>query len=160
MEQDKKWLKNIPVSVGWYFAGFTDGEGSFNVSLRKKDYGAGWQISPSFNVLQKDKTILPLFKRWLGCGTLRTRSDGVIYYEVTNLESLKERVIPFFRKFTFFSSSKKTNFRIFRQIVEMMGSGEHLSEEGMKRILLLREELNTGHGRKRKYDINDVLESK
>jgi len=160
MEQDQKWLKQIPISIGWYLTGFADGEGSFNVSLRKKDYSMGWQISPSFNVSQRDITILALFKRWLGCGTLRKRKDGVIYYEVTNINSLKERVMPFFRRFNFHSSSKKTNFSIFRQIVEMMENGEHLKEDGLKRVLVLREELNIGRGRKRKYNINDVLKSK
>ena len=29
-------IQKIPERIGWYFAGFVDGEGSFNVSLRKK----------------------------------------------------------------------------------------------------------------------------
>ena len=155
---DERWIKRIPSHVGSYLAGFADGEGSFNVSLRRKDYSVGWQICPSFNVSQKDRTILALFKRWLGCGTLRSRPDGVIYYEVTNIYSLKERVLPFFHKFRLLSASKKTNFRIFREIVERMALEEHLKQDGLKKILELREELNRGHGRKRKYDINDVLE--
>ena len=148
------------MDIGWYLSGFADGEGSFNVSLRKKDYSVGWQISPVFNVSQRDPTVLALLKRWLGCGTLRSRKDGVIYYEVNNLTSLKERVIPFFQKFRFLSASKKTNFRIFREIVELMVEGIHLQPEGFKRILALREEINKGRGRKRKYNINDVFESR
>ena len=27
--------QNFPENIGWYFAGFVDGEGSFNISLRK-----------------------------------------------------------------------------------------------------------------------------
>jgi hypothetical protein len=154
------WLKNIPSYIGSYLSGFADGEGSFNVSLRKKDYSTGWQISPVFNVSQRDRTILALFKRWLGCGTLRSRKDGVIYYEVSNLSSLKDRVIPFFQKFKFLSASKKTNFRIFREIVEIMAEGTHLQPEGFKRTLQLREKLNEGRGRKQRYNITDVFESK
>ena len=154
------WLKKIPASIGWYLSGFIDGEGSFNVSLRKKDYSVGWQICPSFNVSQKDRTVLDLLKRWLGCGKLRSRKDGVIYYEVTNILSLNEKVIPFFRNFPLLSSSKKTNFRIFEKIVKMMKDGKHLEKEGLKEILFLREKLNEGHGRKRKYNINDVIEVK
>lgn len=45
--------------LGNYIAGFVDGEGSFNVSLRKKsDYKIGWQVVLSFNVSQKDPTVL------------------------------------------------------------------------------------------------------
>jgi hypothetical protein len=154
-----KWLKDIPLEVGYYLTGFTDGEGSFNVSLRKKDYGVGWQISPVFNVSQRDRTVLAQFKRWLGCGTLRTRKDGVVYYEVSSLKSLNSRVIPFFKKFGFRSASKKTNFRIFREIVEMMTNESHLKTEGFEKILRLRETLNEGRGRKRKHNISDVFES-
>ena len=49
---------NISQKIGWYLSGFVDGEGSFNVSLRKKaDYKVGWQPVLSFNVSQREKTI-------------------------------------------------------------------------------------------------------
>lgn len=161
MKQNDKWLKQIPEKIGWYLTGFADGEGSFYVSLRRKqDYVLRWQICPSFNVAQRDRTILVLFKRYLKCGTLRARKDGVIYYEVLNIRSLKEIVIPFFERFNFFSNSKKTNFRIFCQIVDMATDKKHLEKEGLKEILLLREKLNKGRGRKRKYNLNDVFQTK
>ena len=111
-----QWLKQIPPHIGWYFAGFADGEGSFNVSLRRKDYSVGWQLCPSFNVSQRDITVLALYKRWLKCGTLRTRQDGVVYYEVISIPALKEVILPFFEKYNFLSASKKKNFSIFRKI--------------------------------------------
>jgi hypothetical protein len=156
---NKSWLNKIPFFMGWYLAGFADGEGSFNVSIRKKDYSIGWQISSTFNVSQKDSKILSLFKRWLGCGIIRQRKDGIFYYEVNNLNSLKERVIPFFDKYYFLSSEKKRNFRIFKEIVIMMYEKKHLTPEGFNKILQLREELNKGRGRKRKYNIEDVLKN-
>lgn len=157
---NEQWLTKIPPYISAYLVGFADGEGSFNVSLRKKDYSVGWQVYPSFNISQRDITVLALFKRWLGCGTLRSRPDGVIYYEVTNITSLKERIVPFFQKFSFLSATKKTNFRIFRKIIKLMADGGHLKPDGLKQILELREKLNRGHGRKRKYNINDVIESR
>ena len=156
MEQTQ--IKQIPPRIGHYFAGFTDGEGSFNVSLRKKgDYGIGWQLCPSFNISQKDPTVLFLFKRYLHCGTLRKRKDGVMYYEVLNVEALWNIIIPFFEQFSFLSSTKKTNFSIFRKIIELMHNGRHLETEGFEEILELRESLNVGHGRTRKYNQSDVV---
>lgn len=158
MNQEEKWLKNINLKDGYYIAGFTDGEGSFNVSLKKRnDYVGEWKITASFNISQKDRVILSWIKKILGCGTLREREDGVVYYEVTNVSSLKERVIPFFVKFNFISSNKKTNFSIFKQIVEIMSNGEHLEKEGFEKIIQLRETLNKGKGRKRKYNLSDVI---
>ena len=55
-------------NIGYYLAGFADGEGSFNVSFRKrKDYAMPWKISLCFNVSQKDKVILAMYKKHLQC---------------------------------------------------------------------------------------------
>lgn len=160
MNYEEKWLKNIPIHIGWYIAGFSDGEGSFNVSLRqKKDYKIQWQVALSFNVSQRDITNLILLKKHLGCGTLRRRKDGVYYFEVQNFRAIKEKVIPFFRKFYFLSSSKKKNFSIFKKIVILMNEEKHLITEGLKEIVNLREKLNEGRGRKRKYNKKDVIKN-
>jgi hypothetical protein len=152
------WLKNISLKDGYYIAGFVDGEGSFNVSLKKRnDYEKDWKITSSFNISQKDRVILSWIKDIFGCGTLRERKDGVVYYEVTNISSLIEKVIPFFIKFNFISANKKRNFSIFKRIVEIMSKKEHLKPEGFRQILELRETLNEGKGRKRKYNLIDII---
>ena len=155
---EQKWLKDINPKDGYYIAGFTDGEGSFNLSIKKrKDYTGEWKITASFNISQKDRVILAWIKNILGCGTLRERNDGVVYFEVTNITSLKEKIIPFFTKYGFISSKKKTNFSIFKRIVELMFQKVHLNKSGLEEILLLRENLNVGLGRKRKYVLSDVI---
>lgn len=152
------WLSQIKPDMGNYIAGFTDGEGSFNVSVKKRiDYKDQWKLTASFNISQKDRVILALIKKELGCGTLRERKDGVVYYEVTNATSLKERIIPFFKRFGFLSARKKTNFSIFSLIIEKMANREHLTKEGFQKILELRETLNEGKGRKRKYNLSDCI---
>src|SRR5262245_4476184 len=71
-------LDTIPIEIGYYIAGFTDGEGSFNFSFRRRsDYKSGWKISACFNVSNKDTAILQIFKKYLNCGTLRSRPDNV-----------------------------------------------------------------------------------
>ena len=146
---------------GYYIAGFVDGEGSFNVSVKKrKDYQGKWKITASFNISQRDKKIFLWIQKILGCGTLRARKDGVIYYEVTNINDLNKKIIPFFQNFQFVSENKKKNFLIFTQIVCMMKQKQHLNRNTLKRILELREKLNEGHGRKRKYNIHDVMDNK
>ena len=149
-------VKSIPDKTGYYLAGFADGEGSFNVSFRKrKDYSNPWKISLCFNVSQKDKVILALFKRHLKCGTLRDRKDGVWYFEVNNFEAIVENVIPFFRKFGFLSAKKKRDFSKFRELANLVAEGAHLHEEGIKRILEIRRDMNDGG--KRKFTEADIL---
>ena len=154
----EQWLKRIDPKDGHYIAGFTDGEGSFNVSIKKRnDYAGEWKLSASFNISQKDRVILSWIKNILGCGTLRERKDGVVYYEVTNITSLKEKIIPFFVRFNFISANKKANFSIFKQIVEKMHNKEHLNQDGLQKILELRETLNVSKSTKNKYNLSDVI---
>ena len=113
-------VDQVPQRIGHYLAGFTDGEGSFNVSLRKRgDYAMPWKVSLCFNVSQRDKVILALFKQHLKCGTLRSREDGVWYYEVNNFTAIVGNVIPFCDRFGFLSAKKKRDFLKFKEIARL-----------------------------------------
>ncbi len=152
-------IKRVPERIGYYLAGFADGEGSFNISFRKrKDYAMPWKVSLCFNVSQRDKVILALFKRHLNCGTLRGRKDGVWYYEVNNFNAIEENVIPFFNRFSFLSAKKKRDFSKFKQIAKLIKNGEHLNKTGIQSILDIRKEMNDGGVGKRKYSDKDILE--
>jgi len=146
-------------NLGYFLAGFVEGEGSFNVSLRKKtDYKVSWQVVMSFNVSQKDPSILYLLKNELGCGIIKTRKfDNLHSYDVTKPEDIIKKIIPYFKRFPIISESKKTNFAIFCEIASLMKRGEHRNLTGLKQILSLREKLNEGKGRTRRYGIKDVF---
>ncbi len=160
MQNHLEWLTQIPTDVGNYIAGFVDGEGSFNISLRRRDdHRLKWDVDPSFNVSQKDRVILAWHKKVFGCGTLRSRQDGVVYFEVRNLAMLAERVIPFFERFPFRSATKKRNFAIFKRIISVLRTGP-LTQDILEKVVRLRETLNEGHGRKRKYEARHVLNGK
>ena len=149
--------RQIPSDLGNYLAGFADGEGSFNVSFRKReDYKIPWKISLSFNVSQKDPVILSQFKKHLKCGSIRERKhDGVWYYEVTNFNAIQNNVIPFFHRFGFLSAKKKRDFSKFQKIAKLIENKDHLTFEGIKEILKIRKEMNDGG--KRKYSDEEIL---
>jgi len=149
--------EQIPDAIGYYFAGFVDGEGSFHLTFRRRqDYKLPWKVSLCLNVSQKDKVILALLKRHLQCGEIRYKSDDVWMYEVNNLNAIRINVIPFFRRFGFLSAKKKRDFAIFQQMAELMANGAHLSREGIESLLRLRSKMNDGG--KRKYS-DDVIMS-
>ena len=149
--------RKIPSDLGNYLAGFTDGEGSFNVSFRKReDYKIPWKISLSFNVSQKDPVILSLFKKHLKCGSLREMKGQQVWcYEVTNFNAIQNNVIPFFNRFGFLSAKKKRDFSKFKQIAKVIEMKDHLTIEGIKEILKIRKEMNDGG--KRKYSDEEIL---
>jgi len=138
-------FSKITPQIGYYLTGLTDGEGSFYVSFRPRDdYKLLWKISLCFNVSQKDKVILALFKKHLQCGTLRSRVDGVWHYEVNNFTAIVQNIIPFFQKYGFLSAKKKNDFAKFQQVVKLIEKKDHLTKEGIKKILELREQMNNG----------------
>jgi len=146
-------------NLGYFLAGFVEGEGSFNVSLRKKvDYKVNWQVVMSFNVSQKDPSILQVLKRELDCGIIKVRKDDLLYsYDVTKPQDIILRIIPYFQKFPLLSESKRKNFAIFCKIARIMDGGGHKVLSGLRKILELRELINEGKGRTRKYGIKDVF---
>lgn len=153
--------KDINSRIGYYLAGFADGEGCFYVSFRpRSDYKIGWKISLCFNVSQKETLILAMFKKNLGCGKLRSRKDGMWYYEVNNFNSIVENVIPFFRKFSFLSLKKKNDFANFQQIAELVKNGKHLTPLGLEEILNIRKRFNRNNYRySDSFILNKIKES-
>ena len=146
-------------SLGFFLAGFVEGEGSFNVSLRRKaDYKVSWQVVMSFNVSQRDPTLLYILQKELGCGIIKVRKiDNLHSYDATNPKDIIQKVIPYFQKYQVQSVSKKKNFSIFCAIARLMEKGEHRNNIGLRKILELRETINEGKGRTRKYGIKDVF---
>src|ERR1700732_3815976 len=94
------WMDRIPRDLGHWVAGFVDGEGSFNVPIRRaQDRGMPWRIGLSFNVSPVCRAAPQRLQEVFGCGTVRGRSDGVFYYEVTTPAALEKAVLPFFDEF-------------------------------------------------------------
>ncbi len=150
------WLDQIPCDLGNWVAGFVDGEGSFNVPIRReRDRGLPWRVSLSFNVSQIGPELPELLRLVFGVGTVRNRGDGVHYFEVTRPLELHERVFPFLEQFPL-RSPKEGDLAVFREITELVLSGRHLSTKGIGDILILRGPMNRGG--KRRYCEEYILE--
>src|SRR2546421_7473528 len=114
------WLNEVPNDLGHYIAGFVDGEGSFNVPIRRSvDRGLPFRVSLSFNVSQLGSEAPRLLQSVFGAGTVRGRGDGVWYFEVTKPAELEARVFPFFDRFPL-RLSKCRDLEVLRQISAMV----------------------------------------
>jgi hypothetical protein len=150
------WMDRIPRDLGNWVAGFVDGEGSFNVPIRREhDRGMPWRIGLSFNVSQVGDAAPLLLQSIFGCGTVRGRSDGLFYYEVTTPAQLEEVVFPFFDCFPL-RTPKASDLAVFRQITSLVRSGRHLAIDGFEEILTLRAPMNRG-GKRRRRDEEIVM---
>lgn len=136
-----------------YLSGYADGEGCFCVSFnRSSRHKFGWEIRPSFSVSQNgDRAeVLELFRRTLGCGTLRPdRSDRTLKFETRSVSDLATKVVPQFERYPLLSS-KRNDFEKFAAIVHLMHEGAHLQPDGFAQIVQLAASLNVSS--KKRFD--------
>lgn len=146
-----EWLDALPADLGNWVAGFVDGEGSFNVPIRRLRSGSmPFRISLSFNVSQLGSEEPLLLRDVFRAGTVRGRGDGVYYFEVTTASELAGRVFPFFERFPL-RGAKRHDLERFRSITALIQSGLHLTPTGFEEILRVRAPMNRG-GKRRRSD--------
>lgn len=138
-----------PEVVGW-IVGFTDGEGCFSVSILKNiSTRLGWQVFPEFVITQgsKSRASLELCKQFFGCGNIfeNRRNDNhresLLRYCVRSVSDLRERIIPFFKKYQL-RTEKKRDFEKFYQILELMETKHHLHRDGVTKIATIISQMN------------------
>lgn len=69
----------------WWVTGFTDGEGSFTVSLtRDNRLKSRWIVRPLFQISlhKKDSPLLQQIKNFLGVGRIYKLNNNAIIYKV------------------------------------------------------------------------------
>ena len=144
-----------------YLRGFVEGEGMFYVGVvPSPETKSGWQVIYFLKVSQNPsgKFILDFLKKRLNCGYLKQNSktdktDKSLAFVVRDINDLSEKVIPFFDNKLFI---KKENFEKFKKVLEIVKKGEHLSKEGLSRVLDLSYTMNT---QKRKFTKEYILKS-
>ena len=138
-----------------YIAGFADGDGSFNVSFRKRDdYSIGWKINPSFSIAQRDKILLQLFLKQLDCGKIRKgSSEGIYYLEVLDLNDLRNKVVPFFKTYPILSEKGREKFQKFCKTLDLL-SIHPMSRVTLEEILQLQRNENS----KTRYTSQQILD--
>jgi LAGLIDADG endonuclease len=153
-QQERPAIEARDIALGAFLSGFALGEGSFMVVCRKRGgRSASFRLSAAFNVSQRDRAPLDLFRETLGCGTMRVAGNGGRYWEVNRLSDERERIVPFFERFPLVGH-KAQDFELWRQVVDLL-SQANLSDSDLRTVLALRERMNRGG--KRKYRMAGIL---
>ena len=133
-----------------WISGFTDGEGSFVISVIKNPTTRfGKQIFPEFVITQGAKSLnaLEAIKKFFDCGSivLNKRYDNhnehLYRYCVRSILELEEKIIPFFDRFSL-RTYKRKDFVLFKKVIKMMRKKQHLEEKGWSTILELASKTN------------------
>ena len=112
------------------------------VCRRRDERATRFRISAAFNVSQRDRAPLDLFRETVGCGTLRQAGNGGWYWEVKRLSDLSARIVPFFDRFPIVGQ-KAEDYRLWRSAVVLLRAG-CLSDQDYAKVLALRERMNRG----------------
>jgi hypothetical protein len=81
---------------------------------------------------------------FFGVGTIRVNSSNdSVYYSVTRLQDLINVIIPHFDKYPLITQ-KRADFLLFKMAVELINQKEHLTTEGLHKILSIRASMNKG----------------
>ena len=137
-----------------YIVGLADGEGSFTVYIKNlddsKEAKRRARAEPKFylKLIEKDKKILYELKNFFGCGNVYFQQDkrknhqNCYRYEVTSRNDLATIIIPFFEQNQLQLESKKNDFKLFCELVERIKRDEHLTESGLKKLLLIKKKMH------------------
>ena len=136
-----------------YIIGLIDGEGSFTAYVnhgQNPDRERRARVEPKFYIklTEEDKKILYQLKKYFGCGHVYFQKDSrqnhkdCYRYEVGNRDDLRKIIIPFFRKNQLRFTTKKKDFTIFCQIMEMIKKNEHLTSSGLAKLYKLKQKMH------------------
>ena|SRR3989344_3438831 len=134
-----------------YIAGFIDGEGSFSVSIGKhKTLSRGLEVRCEFEIeLRKDdQEILERICATFGCGKIYDCSYERYgwyphaKYKITSTKDMEKYLFPFLDRYQL--QAKKIHvYKLFREIVLMVRRKEHLTNNGFKKIVSLRDRMRS-----------------
>lgn len=134
------------LSNPYWITGFTDAEGCFVVHIRRNPKSKiGWTAQAIFqiNLHKKDLTILEHFKSYFGLGNIIKHGKDSLSYRVSSIDNLNRVILPHFDNYPLISQ-KKADYILFKQIVYLMNGKEHLTVQGLKKIIAIRASLNLG----------------
>ena len=116
----------------------------------------GYQVLPEFRIVQHERDVQVLYalKKFFGCGVVRRNHDDRYELRIRKLDCLK-RVVEFFEKYPL-KTKKNIDFKKFRRILLLMERGEHLTKEGLIKILEIAIEMNTGNHQRLEETLREI----
>ena len=130
-----------------WLAGFAEGESCFTISLNKnRATKTGYIVSLKFEISQdlRDEKLLQNIVNYIGCGKVYRLTTGSFNRGnilVSKISDILNKIIPFFQDFPLLGVKSKA-FKNWSAVAELMQKKEHLSEEGLEKIKIIKKNLN------------------
>jgi len=98
----------------------------------------------------KDINLLQQIKSYFGVGNISKEYKNILQYRVTSIKDLTNKIIPHFEKFPLITQ-KKADFILFKEAIDLITRKEHLTAEGLEKIVAIKASINLG--------LSDVLKT-
>ena len=129
-----------------FVTGFSNAEGYFLVNVFKNPKLVnGYRVYLGFNIGLhiRDLDLLVLIKEFFnGLGSITKLGNESVQYRVSSIEDLKV-IIAHFDSFPLITP-KKADYLLFKPIFFLVCAKEHLTLEGLKKIMSIRSSINLG----------------
>jgi hypothetical protein len=99
---------------------------------------------------------LEKLKSHFNVGYISKGSSNSFYYGLSSISDLNNFIIPHFLNYPLLTQ-KQTDFKLFKLVIDLINSKEHLTIEGIRKIVSLRQSINTGVPNLLKLDFPDVI---
>lgn len=139
---------NFKLLNPFYVTGFCDAESSFIISVTKRpNYKTGWGIYPVFKIELhiRDLGLLEKIQTYFdGVGNITTsKTENCATYAITSKEEINTTLLPHFDKYKLLTN-KQVDYILFKSVLELINKGEHLTKEGIIKILAIKASINSG----------------
>lgn len=142
----------------WFVTGFVDAEGSFTVSvLKSSSVRTGLQVGARLQLTLhlKDLSLLREIQAFFGgVGKIVLSKDNCTF-RVDSLKDILKVIIPHFNVYPPVTQ-KLGDYLLFKDIVIMMSNKEHLTLEGLNKIISIKASLNHGLSKELKVAFHNV----
>ncbi len=134
----------LPKLNPYYVTGFSDGEGCFYLAVSPNTkYKTGFRVKASFQigVHIRDLALLEQIKLFFAVGQISKLGPESVQYRVSALEDLRV-IVNHFEIFSLITY-KKYDYLLFKQALELIAQGKHLTLHGLNQIVSIKASLNS-----------------
>nr|QBM09699.1 hypothetical protein [Dactylella sp.] len=128
----------------FHISGFCDAESSFMINIRpSKERKIGWSVELIFSITlhKKDIFLLKTIQKLWG-GNITNHEEFSIQYRISSIKDL-ELVINHFDKYPLITQ-KLADYLLFKQAFNLIVRKEHLTIEGIKKLVAIKSSINLG----------------
>jgi hypothetical protein len=129
----------------WFLTGFADAECSLSILIQANSkYATGWRIKPVFAIglHKKDIELLKNIQSSLGVGKIHIHGKDSIQFRVDSIKELQV-VINHFESYPLVTA-KWADYILFKKAFDIILLKEHLSPEGLLKLVGIKASLNLG----------------